>query len=61
MESQDEKKTVDKMLGGGKWEVTVEDESAEHIVSIKAGVLSDVSGNVVMTPVDLLETGTKPL
>jgi len=59
MENQDEKKTVAR--GKKKWEVTVEDESAEHIVSIKAGVLSGVSGNVVMTHVDLLVTETKPL
>jgi hypothetical protein len=62
MQSQDEKKNVDKVTAGKKkWEVTVEDESAERIESVKAGVLSAVSGSVAMTPVALLVPETSNL
>jgi hypothetical protein len=62
MQSQDEKKNIDKVTAGKKkWEVTVEDESAERIESVKAGVLSAVSGSVAMTPVALLVPETSNL
>ena len=62
MQSQDEKKNVDKVTAGNKkWEVTVEDESAERIESVKAGVLSAVSGSVAMTPLALLVPETSNL
>jgi len=37
--------------GDGKWSVAVQDEAAERIESVKAGVLSAVAGSIAMAPI----------